>query len=108
MAVPPMETIADVERKVGAGQYQLWLSDNSAAVTAIQVYPLKKAVTVIHGGGDLGELVDKIEPALCDYALMMGCSAVMGTGRKGWERTLLGRGYEFAWLTMHKDLINGR
>jgi hypothetical protein len=108
LAVPAMETIADVERKIGSGRYQLWLSDNSAAVTEIQVYPLKKAVTVIHGGGDLGELVDQIEPALCDFALAMGCGAVMGTGRKGWERALLSRGYEFAWLTMHKDITNGR
>lgn len=108
MAVPPMETIADVERKIGSGHYQLWLADKSAAVTSIQVYPQTKTLTVIHGGGDLGELLDNVEPVLCEYARAMGCDAMMGTGRKGWERPLQSRGYGFAWITMHKDLGNGR
>jgi hypothetical protein len=107
-AVPPMETLVDIERKIGSGHYQLWLAGNSAAITSVDIYPQKKVLSVVHGGGNLGELVDQLEPTLCAHAVALGCSSIMGTGRKGWERPLLSRGYEFAWITMHKDLHNGR
>jgi hypothetical protein len=73
-------------------------------VTAVEIYPAKKVLTVIHGGGDLRELLDVIEPQLCKYALAVGCSAIMGTGRKGWEKPCLARGYSFGWIAMHKEL----
>jgi len=105
---PGFETLGDVARKFATGHYQVWRAGNSAAVTSVDVYPRKKVLTVIHGGGDLGELLEVIEPELCSYAKSVGCNAIMGTGRKGWERPSQRRGYTFGYIAMHKDLNNVR
>lgn len=101
---PGLETIEDVERLVADGSYQVWFGRNCAAITEIASYPSRKVMTVIHGGGDLTELLDELEPSMCAFARMQGCDAIMGTGRKGWERVTEKRGYRFAWIVMTKDL----
>ena len=42
----------------------------------------------------------------CAFARAQGCTLIMGTGRKGWERAAGPRGYRFGWLTMVKSLEN--
>jgi len=101
---PGLETIEDVEALVGCGKYQAWFGKNSVAITEIASYPRKKALTVIHGGGDLTELLDELEPSMCAFARSQGCDLIMGTGRKGWERVTEKRGYRFGWIVMAKDL----
>jgi hypothetical protein len=59
---------------------------------------------IIHGGGDLAELVDAMEPALCAFARAAGCDLIMGIGRKGWQRVCEKRGYRFGWVAMVKAL----
>ncbi len=101
---PGFETIADVERLIAEGRYQFWPGDAAAAITEVGVYAQRKALTVVHGGGDLDELIDRMEPAMCAYARANGCDLIMGTGRKGWQRVCERRGYRFGWLVMVKDL----
>lgn len=101
---PGFETIEDVERLVAEGSYQVWFGTNCVAITEIASYPRRKVMTVIHGGGDLTELIDELEPSMCVFARSQGCGSIMGTGRKGWERVTEKRGYRFAWITMTKDL----
>jgi hypothetical protein len=45
--------------------------------------------------GDIGELLDELEPQMCAFARAQGCTLIMGTGRKGWERVTRQRGYRF-------------
>jgi hypothetical protein len=59
---------------------------------------------VVHAGGDLGELLDALEPAMCAFARAQACTLMMGTGRKGWERVTRTRGYRFGFITMAKNL----
>ena len=59
---------------------------------------------VVHGGGELEELLGAMEPAMCGFARAHGCIAIMGMGRKGWERATLKRGYRFGTIMMIKDL----
>jgi hypothetical protein len=59
---------------------------------------------VRHAGGDLAELLDRMEPAFCGFARAQGCDAIMGEGRAGWRRACERRGYRFAHLAMIKDL----
>jgi hypothetical protein len=101
---PGFETIEDVERLVAEGKYQFGPGGRAAAITEIGQYAQKKVLTVVHGGGDLAELIDDMEPAMCAFARAHGCDLIMGTGRKGWERVCERRGYRFGWLVMVKDL----
>ncbi len=102
---PGVETIEDVERLIESGQYQLWMGRNAAAVTEVTQFQRRKILTVMHGGGDLSELLDEIEPALCAFARAQGCDGIMGLGRKGWERVTQSRGYRLAYIAMIKDLM---
>ena len=103
---PRLESIEDVERRIASGQYSFWPGLNCAAVCEIRLYDNKKALVVVHGGGDLTELLGRIEPMLCAYARRQGCDVVMGEGRKGWERAARGSGYYFGMITMMKNLEN--
>lgn len=101
---PQLESIQDVERRIASGQYSFWPGINCAAVCEIRQYGSRKALVVVHGGGDLSELLEKIEPMLCAYARTQGCDLLMGEGRKGWERAARGNGYRFGMITMMKYL----
>lgn len=99
-----LETISDVEAMLRDGSYRLWVGDKSAAITEVRRYARKRVLKVTHGGGDLSELIHRIEPEMCSYARAIGCDAMEGTGRKGWERPLASRGYRFGFITLYKDL----
>ena len=101
---PGLETIADVERAIERGSYQVWFGRNCCAVTEIAHYARARALVVVHGGGDMDELLHELEPAMCAFAKNEGCTLIMGTGRKGWERVTRDRGYRFGYLTMVKRL----
>jgi hypothetical protein len=101
---PGFESIADVERLINNGSYQLWVGQNAVAVSETSDYARKKVLTVIHGGGDLAELLNTLEPQMFDYARSIGCNGMMGQGRKGWERACAARGYRFGFVTMFKDI----
>ena len=101
---PGLETIEDVERAIERGSYQVWFGRDCCAVTEIADYARARALVVVHGGGDMSELLDELEPAMCAFARAQGCTLIMGTGRKGWERAAGPRGYRFGWITMVKTL----
>ena len=93
-----------MERAIERGTYQVWFGAGCCAVTEIADYPKAKALVVVHGGGDMAEMLDELEPAMCAFARAQGCTLIMGTGRKGWERVTANRGYRFGWLTMVKPI----
>ncbi|MGH6829073.1 MAG: hypothetical protein ACREFW_09210, partial [Rhizomicrobium sp.] len=101
---PGLESIEDVERAIENGSYQVWFWHHSCAVTEIADYARHKALVVVHGAGDMAELLDVIEPGMCAWAKEQGCTLMMGTGRKGWERVTEKRGYRFGFVTMVKNL----
>jgi hypothetical protein len=101
---PGLESITDVECAIERGTYQVWFGARCCAVTEIADYACAKALVVVHGGGDMAEMLDELEPAMCVFARARGCTLIMGTGRKGWERATQSRGYCFGWLTMVKSL----
>jgi hypothetical protein len=103
---PGLETIEDVERAIERGTYFCWFGNNCAAITEICHYPNKRVLDIRHCGGDLNELLDRLEPAMCEFARENGCTAIMGSGRKGWERIGEKRGYRFAYVSCIKDLVN--
>lgn len=101
---PGFETIEDIEEAIASGAYQFWPFPHCAAITEIGIYPRKKVLAILHGGGDLNELLNLLEPVLCECARLNGCDLIMGLGRKGWERPSEKHGYRFGWLAMIKNL----
>jgi hypothetical protein len=101
---PGLETIEDVERAIERGTYQVWFGKECCAVTEIADYARVRALVVVHGGGDMAELLDELEPQMCAFAREQGCTLIMGTGRKGWERVTRSRGYRFGFITMVKQI----
>jgi hypothetical protein len=102
-----METIEDVERLVASGSYQFWAGRDSAAITEMFSSPQRKVLVVKHGGGNLDELWNEMEPQMCAFAAAHGCTSIMGEGRMGWKRVTEKRGYRLAWISMIKDLSIG-
>lgn len=102
---PHVETIEDVERYLADGSYQFWPGKNSAAITTIDTYARKKVLTVVHGGGNLHELMEEMEPSFCTFARREGCHMIWGTGREGWKRPSEKHGYRLGFIVMVKDLI---
>lgn len=100
---PGFENIEDVERLLAGGTYQAWFGARSCAITEIVSYARRKVLNVVHGGGDLDELLEELEPKMCAFARAQGCDGIMGVGRKGWERVTRKRGYRFAYVAMIKD-----
>ncbi len=101
---PGLETIEDVDSFLESGKYLLFTSPNAAMVAQIIEYERKKAIYAIHGGGNLKELIDVIEPRMRACGKVNGCSLSMGMGRKGWERALKDKGYRLGWVTMIKEI----
>lgn len=99
-----LETIEDVERNIESGVYQVWFAPHSCAVTEVISFERRKLLRVNYCGGDLVDLLDNVEPALCAFAKHMGCDGIYAGGRKGWQRVVEGRGYRFGWVTMIKDI----
>lgn len=101
-------TLADVKRKVLAGELTLWPAADAVMVTEIEHYPQRKNYHVFLAGGAMEGLM-RLTPLIEQAAVKAGCSAVTLTGRRGWERSFLReRGYEAKWIVMAKELGNGK
>jgi hypothetical protein len=96
--------IEDIADGIASGRFQFWPGKNCAAVTEIIVYPRLTALNFFLLGGDLTELLHEMEPAICKWGKAMGCSRVIGAGRKGFERVLRPLGYEPKWSYCAKEL----
>lgn len=101
---PLADSIEQIEEKLSDGRLQFWPGERSAAVTEIASFGRRKALIVRYGGGDLDELLNKIEPALCAVGRALGCTLIMSEGRMGWKKAAEANGYRFAWLTMLKEI----
>jgi hypothetical protein len=101
---PFPEAMEAIERKIASGDYQFWPGKKGAVITEVADFAGHKTLIAVHGGGNLQEFIDAIEPALCDVAKALGCRFMAGIGREGYKRVWQSRGYTFAWLMMVKEL----
>lgn len=85
--------VVDVLSGVVSGAFCLWLSQGSAAITEIVIYPRKRECNVFLAGGDLEEIRDWQRP---DGPLeawgfdVMECDRLAFAGRGGFGRALGG------------------
>jgi hypothetical protein len=94
-----------VERQIAEGRLHFWPGERCACVTEIIEYPRLKALSVFAAGGDdLGELLHKMAPSVIAWAKDLGCTRVIGGGRKGWARVLQKIGYDHAMFICVKEI----
>lgn len=101
---PGLEDIEDVEGYIDSGSYMLWTGTNCAAITQISVYASRKAVTIVHAGGDKNELINGLTPKIEQFGRDMGCDLIALTGREGWLREGRKRGWRLGYVWMIKNL----
>ena len=93
----------DVEKAINEGNMQLWTSKNSAAVTEIIQYARKKVCNVFLAGGDLEEIICRID-SLTEWAKSQGCESMTLYGRKGWERVLDSHGFKPVMVVLERAI----
>lgn len=87
-----------------ADEAQFWPGEQSAVVTEVIRLPKVKALHVWLAGGEMGELIDRMLPAVEAFAKAAGCDRLSIAGRDGWERMLKNKGYAPAWRVVAKEL----
>jgi hypothetical protein len=97
-------SIDDVERAIELGEAHFWPGENSAVVTQFWESREGKALHYWLCGGDLEEIVDRMQPVIDDWGRGQGCSRALICGRQGWSRVLKSSGYSPLWLAMGKEL----
>lgn len=100
--------VDDVYYRLENGDWTLWISKVegiivSAAVTSFIHYPKYTAFRIILCAGSGTNWADATE-YLEEVAKHNGCEALEVLGRKGWERALRSRGFEFQNITLNKRL----
>lgn len=95
--------IEDVFRGILEGKMQLWPAPDGCLVTEIIVYPRKKVLHIFLAGGKLDQLTDMHDDVI-RWAKSYDCSALTLSGRKGWERALLGHGWKPTFVTLSKEI----
>lgn len=86
-------TFQDVMRKIFAGDFQLWLGPEGAAVTQVIDFPQKRVIHVLYAGGKMGQIIDFQESAAA-WGKAIGCSEMTLSGRFGWQRVLDKHGWK--------------
>jgi len=84
------------------GSFQLWPSENAAALTEIVSYPQMKTVRIFLAGGDLNELKETHEKIERWALKTIGARRLEICGRDGWLRAL--DGYKKICTTVAKEL----
>jgi hypothetical protein len=100
-----------IYEKVSQGMMEAWVvSDEDYNIMAVLVtefitYPLRSMVRVVLCGGDsLEKWVDIFLNKLDEYALNLGANGIEVVGRKGWERVLKNKGYEYTYTALSKEV----
>lgn len=97
-------TIDDIEAGIEDGRFFFFSSEGSAVVVEFIDYPRLRVLNYFLIGGNLEQLVHRIEPAVTAWAKENGCRRVIGIGRKGLSRVFAKHGYEDGWTAIYKDI----
>jgi hypothetical protein len=102
--------LQDIYKLISTGEWVLWLCQvpdteeiTSVVITTFIAYPRVKNLRIIFLSGDDEDWSYGIE-VFEDFARINKCHDVEILGRKGWERTLRDRGYEFQNVTLRKRI----
>lgn len=101
-------SLDDIWGHLESGEWHLWIDDVdgeivSIAVTSFIYYPQYTALRIILTAGSETDWAAATE-FLENVAKANRCDTVEILGRKGWERALKSRGFEFQNITLRKRL----
>ena len=99
--------LEDIGEAVLEGRMQMWVLNDSVAITQLERYPKKLLAHVFLGAGemdDMHEILRNVE----EWAANVGASKVYISGRKGWVRNLNPFGYMPTSTTVSKGINHGR
>lgn len=96
-----MYNFDDIVAGVAANEMQFWPGASSVIVTQIVDFPRKKVLHVFLAGGVLAE-IEIMAPLIADWGRARGCTSIMLSGRKGWQRTFL---THTGWKVLHELVV---
>ena len=98
----------DILLNVVKGDMQLWLAEENGiqacAVTQLLQYPRARICSVVVIAGKEMDNWIHFETDVLRWAKEMGCKAIEGKGRKGWERKMAASGYVPVFVVYRKDI----
>ena len=100
-------TYEDVGKMILEGKMQLWVHEDSVAVTELETYPSDLVCHIFLGAGTLESILDLLLHIEA-WATEIGCAKIAISGRKGWVRKLKPSGYNETSVTITKELNDGR
>lgn len=96
-------TVDDVIDGIKAGSFQLWPSDRGCIVTQIVNCPRKRSLNFFLAGGEMDQIKDMYASCV-EFAKANGCTALLISGRKGWQRVWKSEGFEPVYTVLGKDI----
>lgn len=98
-----IHSVEDLERKIGQGRAYLFPGKDAAIVGEKAEYSNETVFQALWGVGDLEE-IEALIPGVEAFARLIGCKSMLVEGRRGWEKLLKPRGYDFWSVTVRKEL----
>lgn len=94
----------DVKALILSGGAHLWSTADGCLVTCFIDYPLSKTTHIWLCGGDFEQVYTTHAEDIYRWARQHECDQIVVNGRKGWERRLKNRGYEFKAVVLIKEI----
>lgn len=73
-------------------------------MTEVITYPRMRVLSFFLVGGDLEEILNEMEPKICEFGRAVRCTRVAQVGRPGWKKILAEHGYKAGLYATYKDL----
>jgi len=86
-------TVEDVLDQIRSGHMQVIDGERSLIVTEVIDYPRLRALHAFLVAGDMGEILDVLQPRLIELARELRCTRITCAGRFGWTRVLPSHGW---------------
>ena len=93
----------DVVASVLKEKMQVWVNNDSIAITEIIVYPRKKTLHCFLAAGKAKDIIEMM-PSAAAWGRAYGCTKFTISGRKGWSRVLAKHGWTPILYTLGMDL----
>lgn len=104
LAVGGLYAPADIEQRIASGHMQEWTEAETVVITAVFEHPLAKVCKTIMVAGDFDTAWKIHDEQIVPWARSIGCTRMVGEGRKGWAESARKHGYTTQWLTAAMEL----
>lgn len=97
-------SVDDVLKEVFSNKADIWIGEDSVAVTTLLQLPQATRFNIWVAAGDMDELVSEMHPVFEARARDAGCKRMVITGRRGWVRAMKDLGYREVATVVAKEL----